>query len=119
MLSGPLLVLSVATAFTDESWNDNSRSNGMEGSQGPRDSQAVQEADSDVPFLQSYQDTGCVSTKLKTKNNFPFLLTRTRKTESALSAYFATLVIAIYVSSLPFKKLKLLDRGLNNIYHTL
>lgn len=57
MISRPLLVLSVATAFTDESWDDSSRSNSIEGSQDLRDSQSVLDAQSDIPPVQSLPDT--------------------------------------------------------------
>ncbi|KAL1826728.1 hypothetical protein ACET3Z_005140 [Daucus carota] len=57
MLSRPLLFLSVATAFTDEYGRDNVNPDGLEGSHGLSNFQAVQEENSDILNVQSLPDT--------------------------------------------------------------
>lgn len=64
MLSRPLLFLSVATAFTDEYGRDNVNPDGLEGSHGLSNFQAVQEENSDILNVQSLPDTEYVERTL-------------------------------------------------------
>ncbi|KAA8549245.1 hypothetical protein F0562_000929 [Nyssa sinensis] len=57
ILSKPLLVLSIATAFSDQSGCDNDNSDDIENSRGFNDSHSRSESHSELPSLQSTLDT--------------------------------------------------------------